>query len=123
MASAYPRPVVSSIAMLALSCLVILVVPGCVRKLPPAQPDVQAAPDPVTIAPAPPVAAVGPAPGPVVVEPLEDVPETFMPVFREPGVVRIGFLAPLSGPRAPLGTAWTNEVAIAPASEGESVLL
>jgi ABC-type branched-subunit amino acid transport system substrate-binding protein len=94
--------------------LVILVVPGCVRKAPPAQPEIQAAPEPEMVEPAPPVAAAQPAPaqGPVSVEPLEDVPD-FMPVFREPGVVRVGFLAPLSGPRASLGTALFNAAQLA----------
>ncbi len=98
---------------LAVLCLVILAMPGCARKVPPPQPDVQAAPEAEAVTAPPPVAAVVPAPAPVVVEPLEDAPESFMPVFREPGVVRIGFLAPLSGPRADLGSALLNAAQLA----------
>jgi len=99
------------LAWLALSCLVILAVPGCARKVPQAPPEVQATPEPEIAIPAPPVEVV--EPGPVVVEPLEDAPDSFMPDFREPGMVRIGFLAPLSGPRADLGGALLNAAQLA----------
>lgn len=98
---------IRGLAAVLLTASVTASVTGCGGSVPPVQPEVQVAPQPaVEPAPAPvpePVVAV-----PVTVEPVESPDEQYLPVFREPGVVRIGFLAPLSGPRAALGQALLN---------------
>jgi ABC-type branched-subunit amino acid transport system substrate-binding protein len=92
--------------------LLTVAVAGCGGSVPPVQPEAQAEPEPA------------PQPETFVARKVEVVPvdgtetvvttaEQYLPVFREPGVVRIGFLAPLSGPRGALGQALLNAAQIA----------
>ncbi len=95
------------LAWLAVLSMMILAATGCARKVPPPPPpQAEAEPEPEIAAPEPDIPEI--ETGPVVVERLDDAPETFMPVFRDPEEIRIGFLAPLTGPREQLGAALLN---------------
>lgn len=100
------------LAWLAVLSLTILAASGCARKLPPpSPPQAEAEPEPEIADVEPEIPDVAPAP--VVVEPLDDAPEEYLPVFRDPEEIRVGFMAPLSGPRAQLGDALLNAAQLA----------
>ena len=97
---------------ISVACLLAATLTGCGGSVPPAQPAAQVAPEPVAIPE--PVRIREPAiTEAVTVAPIEVPDAQNLPVFREPGVVRIGFLAPLTGPRAALGQALLNAAQIA----------